>query len=274
MLKRLLLFFIFLSFPFSAFSIHPDLKEQARAYREEGYRLQSMGKVEEALSLYIKAINMDPFYKEAYNDAGVVYESTGDLQKAEQMYLKAVDIDSSYPAPYANLGFLYEKLGQPKQAAFYWKKRIELGPSGDYWREKAWEHLQKLGSIYPEIRQGIMEEQAARLSRELVYKREQERLEVVEEAKLHFNLGFEAFTKGAYEEAAKEMLTVVDLNPADEKLLSDAKKYLKISQESNLRKNIQGYLENGLNYLEEKDYLSLMQELRKALAIVSEIPRE
>ena len=204
MLRRFLLFLTFFIFPFLAFSIPPAVKEQARLHREEGYRLQSRGNIKGALSFYLKAVHMDPSYKEVYNDAGVAYESLGDLENAEGMYLRAIEIDSAYPAPYANLGFLYEKTNQPKKATFYWKKRFKLGSPGDYWRQKSWEHLQRLGALFPDIKKEILEEEAAQLSTELVYKREQKRLESLEEAKLHYNLGFDAFTRGLYEDAEKE----------------------------------------------------------------------
>jgi len=268
------LFLIFLSFPSLVFSVTPGVKEQARLHREEGYKLQSRGDIRGALSFYLKAVHMDSSYKEAYNDAGVAYESLGDLQKAEEMYLRAVDIDPNYPAPYANLGFLYEKINRPRKSVFYWKKRFRLGSPGDYWRRKSWEHLQKLGARFPDIKREIMEEEAAQLSIELVYKREQERLENLKEARLHYNLGFDAFAKGLYEDAEKEMLTVIDLDPSDEGLLRDAKKYHKTAREFKVRKKIGAYLDNGFNYLEEGDYLSLTQELRKALALIPEIPRE
>ena len=229
------------------------VKEQAKVYREEGYKLQSQGNLEGALSFYLKAIQIDPSFKEAYNDLGIVYEGLGDLDRAEAMYLKALEIDPHYSAPYANLGFLYEK--------------------GDYWRGKARQHLLKLGA-FEEIRREELEKKAAQLSQEVISEREQERLRKLEEAKLHFDLGFKALTKHSYQEAEKEFGKVLKLNPPDKDLISKAEEYHKTAKEEALKENIEDRLENSLNYLKEGDYLSLIQELRKAINSVPKIFRK
>jgi len=249
------------------------VKEQAKVYREEGYKLQSQGDLRGALSFYLKAIQIDPSFKEAYNDLGIVYEGLGDLDRAEAMYLKALEIDSHYSAPYANLGFLYEKKNQPRKAIFYWKKRYKLAEKGDYWREKARQHLLKLGA-FEEIRREELEKKAAQLSQEVISEREQERLKKLEKAKLHFDLGFKALTKHSYKEAEKEFAEVLKLNPPDKDLISKAEEYHKTAKEEALKENIEDHLENSLNYLKEGDYLSLIQELRKAINSVPKIFRK
>lgn len=272
MLKRIILALSFISI---IFPVYPSevLKEQAQSYREQGYKLQSMGNYQGSLSFYLKAIEVDPSYKEAYNDAGVVYEKMGSLDKAEKMYLKAIDIDSKYLAPYTNLGFLYEKKNNTVRASYYWKKRYSLGDKGKYWTQKAREHLIKLGT-YPQVRRDELENEALLLSRDLVYKREQQRLKSLEEARLHFDLGSKALGGGRYQQAEKEFETVIGLNPSDKKLLNDAQKYYTSAKAAALRKSIKGYMENGLNYLEGKDYLSLLQELRRAIGLIPKIPKE
>ena len=273
MVKKLILCLIFFSFLSSVYPSSSELKEQASLYRKKGCQLQGSGDLRGALSYYLKSVQIDPYHKEAFNDLGVIYERMGDLDKAEQMYLKAIDIDEGYLGPYANLGFLYEKKNDFQKANHYWKRRYELGTPGEYWREKAREHLSRLGT-YPLVRQEELEKEAALLSRELVYKREQEGLESLEEARLHFKLGFQAMTKGLYKEAKEEFQQVLDLDPPDEKLKLQTQNYYKTAKQSEITNTIKGYLENGLNYLKEKDYLSLMQELRKALMLFPEVPRD
>lgn len=273
MIKKTILVLVFFCICFSVFCLSPELKEQARLYRQQAYEYQSRGDLKEAFSYYMKAVQIDSSYKEAYNDLGVIYEEFGELEKAEAMYLQAIEIDSSYAAPYANLGFLYEKMNQPDKAIIYWKKRYHLGREGEFWTEKAKQHLAQLG-VLSGLRREEMEEEAALLSRDLVSQREQERSKIQKEAERHFNLGFSALNKGLYEEAAHEFQEVVNLNPKNEKLIFEAQKYYKSAQESKIRNSIKSHLKNGLSYLEEKDYLSLVQELRKALALIPEIPRE
>ncbi|HEC69724.1 MAG TPA: tetratricopeptide repeat protein [Candidatus Omnitrophica bacterium] len=204
--------FFLIFFSGEAVSSSP-VKEQAKIYREEGYRLQKVGDLEGALSYYLKAVQIDPLNKEAYNDLGVVYEAMGDLDKAEQMYLKAIEIDSDYLPPYANLGFLYEKKNHLLKAIFYWKERYNRGKKGEYWTETAYKHLLKLG-VDPKL-----EEERRERRRRLIR---------LQQAKVHFNLGFKALGKGLYKKAEEEFKTVIDLNPEDEMLLEDAKRYYEI----------------------------------------------
>lgn len=273
MIKKSILVLVFLFFCLSGFCLSTELKKQARLYRQQAYEHQNRGDFKEALVYYMKAVQIDGTYKEAYNDLGVIYEEFGELEKAEKMYLQAIEIDSSYAAPYANLGLVYEKMNKADRAIIYWKKRYRLGRKGEFWTEKAKQHLAQLG-VLSGLRREEMEKEAALLSRDLIYKREQERSKLQKEAERHFKLGFSALGKGLYEEAAHEFQEVVNLNPENEKLILEAQKYYKSAQESKVRSSIKIHLENGLNYLEEKDDLSLMQELRKALALIPEIPRE
>ena len=90
-------FFCFLAYPQIAGDLLKDSKkEQARLYRNEGYRLQMQGDLFGALSFYKKAIELDPAYVEAFNDIGVIYELIGDLDSAILFYKKALEIDSKY----------------------------------------------------------------------------------------------------------------------------------------------------------------------------------
>ncbi|MBN2119777.1 MAG: tetratricopeptide repeat protein [Candidatus Omnitrophica bacterium] len=273
MLKTFLSICILISCLFLVFPVYGVMEEEALSYRQEGYELQTRGDLKGALSSYLKATQMNPFYKEAYNDAGVVYETMGDLDRAEVMYLKAIEIDPNYLAPYSNLGFLYEKRNQPLKATHYWKKRYLMGKKGGYWRQKAREHLIKLGT-YPQARQEELAEEAEVFSRNMAVLKEEERLRVLQEAKMHFEAGLQAFSSGLYKEAIKEFEAVVLLQPSDETLIAEATKYQNTAREGAAREEIKAHLNNSLSYLDRKDYLSLMQELRKALTLVPEVPRE
>ncbi|MDD5097631.1 MAG: tetratricopeptide repeat protein, partial [Candidatus Omnitrophica bacterium] len=106
----------------------PDgLQEQARKYREAGLEYQSTGNLPEAMSLYQKAIAIDPTYPDPYNDLGVVYEAAGFNDRAEESYLKALKIDPNYLSAYSNLAFFYENKRDLEKAAFFWQKRADLG---------------------------------------------------------------------------------------------------------------------------------------------------
>jgi len=270
-LVTLLLFFpIFVS---QADNLSTDMVvNEARAYREEGYRLQSMGDLEGALMYYQKATQMDPHYAEAHNDLGVIYEALGEDDSALLAYKEVLDIDPSYLAAYTNLAFLYEKRGDIKNATFYWKKRYSLGQDGDYWWEVARQHLLKLGT-FPAVRKEILEEKAALLSREFVYKREQERLKLNEEAKLHFDIGQRALKERNPEVAMEEFKTVLSLNPPDKELLNQARKLYQQSERLYLEQEALVNTKSALEYINNNDYLSAGERLKDALDAVFRVSR-
>lgn len=255
----------------ACFAANDAILAQAKSYREQAYRLQNSGRLDEALALYTKALSMDPDYFEIYNDLGVIYEMQGDLNAAEKMYLKVLDADKNFLAVYANLGFLYEKKRDIQRAGYYWRKRYELGEEGEYWREIARQHLIELGTMQ-EILDEIREKEALELSKTLVYQREQKRLKSIEEAKMHFEIGLNALNVANYEQAISEFNTVVQINADDSVMNAKAAEYLKQATIEELASKINIKINKSEGFLKEKDYLSLMMELRNALELVSEIP--
>jgi Flp pilus assembly protein TadD len=118
--------------------------EQARKYREEGFKFQSLGNLSAAMSFYQKSIALDPGYVMAYNDLGIVYEAMGLYDLAEQNYLKSIQIDPIYSSAYTNLALLYEGQRNLEKAAFYWGKRVEIGTVDDPWTQKAAKRLRDI----------------------------------------------------------------------------------------------------------------------------------
>lgn len=110
---------------------------QARQYREAGLEKQRIGNLSEAMSLYQKAITVDPGYAVAYNDLGVIYEALGSPERAEESYLKSLKIDPAYSSVYTNLALFYENQRDLDKAAFYWDKRAQIGSLDDPWTQKA-----------------------------------------------------------------------------------------------------------------------------------------
>lgn len=121
-----------------------ELQKQARFYRSQGTEYQRIGQLDTAMAYYQKAAELDPTYAVAYNDLGIIYEAKGMPERAEENYLKAIKINPNYLSAYSNLALFYEGRRDLKQAALYWQKRIELGPQGDPWTEKAKTRLEDI----------------------------------------------------------------------------------------------------------------------------------
>jgi len=131
-----------------------SLRDQAAAYRQEGFERQQRGDVEGALSAYQKAIALDPSYATPHNDAGVLLESMNRLDEARQAYEQALSLDSNYLEAHGNLAMLYERLGQKEQAIYHWLKRYQLGTPEDPGTARAEERLAALGVLesYPGLK--------------------------------------------------------------------------------------------------------------------------
>lgn len=267
MKSLVVIFFVLLFLPqINLYSQNRELlKEQARQYRKQGYNLQSVGDSQRALSFYQKAVEIDPLYVEAYNDIGVIYEEQGRLQEAEKFYQRALEIDPNFIPAYTNLAFLYEKTGDIKKSADYWKERYIRGQKGEYWHEVARQRLLRLGT-YPQVRREMLEEEAARVSRELSYKRQRQRLEVIEEARLHFNVGKKAFLEGAYPQAIRNLNKALSLEPADQELRVQIRDLLREAQALRVRQNALVNTRDALKYMEDNDYFSAAERLQEALS--------
>ena len=265
------LFVIILSIlPLFSSQAESFLKEDAKAYREEGYRAQSLGDIEGALSWYQKAVQMDPHYAQVYNDIGVVYENKGEIDRAEEMYKKTLEMDPGFLPAYTNLAFIAEKKGNIKDASYYWQKRYELGQEGDYWWEVSRQHLLKLGT-YPKMRRERLEKKAAELSREIIKKNTEEKIAIIKEARLRFNIGNQAFLEKDYEIAIKEFEAIFFLNPDDEELLNKSVKLYKEAKRLYLRGAALADARNASGYIENNDYQSAEKKLKDTLEVISRI---
>ncbi|MDP2044337.1 MAG: tetratricopeptide repeat protein [Candidatus Omnitrophota bacterium] len=121
-----------------------SLQEQARQYRQAGLENQRMGNLPAAMSLYQKAIAIDPGYAVAYNDLGVVYEAANFPERAEESYLKSIKIDPDYLSAYTNLALFYENQRDLEKAAYYWAKRAGSGAPDDLWTQRAASRLKDI----------------------------------------------------------------------------------------------------------------------------------
>ena len=130
------------------------LRDQAVAYRQEGYAMQQRGDLEGALVAYQKAAVLDPSYPTPQNDAGVLLEQLGRFEEAKRAYEQALAIDPKYLKAHANLAMLYERLGDKEKAIYHWTKRHELGDASDPWTIRAEERLVALGALkdYPGVK--------------------------------------------------------------------------------------------------------------------------
>lgn len=145
-----------------------EQQRMARSYRNDGIKLQRIGKLDEALPLYQKAVQLDPRYAIAYNDMGIVYETRGLLDRAEDAYMQAIKVNPRYLSAYSNLAIFYENKHDLAKAAFYWKKRMNLGLPNDPWTVKATNRLEDIRLVLGEDAGGSEEQELLAFVRDVV----------------------------------------------------------------------------------------------------------
>ena len=98
-------------------------------YYNEGVRAQKAGGLDSAMNAYQKAmvigLDVSNYRKFIYNNVAVIYAEQGDLEKAESMFLEALRLDPFYRQANFNLGILYLRQGFCQKAAEYLTKTLD-----------------------------------------------------------------------------------------------------------------------------------------------------
>jgi len=153
-------------------------RERARTAYELYLRASQLDEdpmtMDEAETLYARAIDLDPWLAIAYTNLGNIRFRRHDADGAEELYRKALEIDVRQPEAQYNLGYVMLERGQPEQAIplfigaigsdpkfadayfnlamaqealgdkqrarIHWKKYLEIEPTGT-WADIARDHL-------------------------------------------------------------------------------------------------------------------------------------
>lgn len=95
----------------------------------EGYDLDKLGRYEEAIKAYDKALGIDPTLKEAWHNKGVTLANLGRYEEAIDAFDKALEIDPTYKwAKWAwyNKGSDFGCLGRYEEAMRCYDKALEI----------------------------------------------------------------------------------------------------------------------------------------------------
>jgi superkiller protein 3 len=108
-----------------AVSIRPHA---AAARNELGIALQNQKKLDEAVTAYNNAIELDPKYANPYTNLGNVLFIQGKLDEAIAAHRKAIELDPKSDSAYVNLAGMLVLQEKPDEAAAAYRKAIELDP--------------------------------------------------------------------------------------------------------------------------------------------------
>ena len=98
-------------------------------YNNLGYLYHNMGRDDDAIPLYEKAIESDPRYPDALNNLAVVYHTRGKYDEAIALYKRAIEANPNFEGVYCNLGVLYMSMGKNEEAMDAYKKAVAINPS-------------------------------------------------------------------------------------------------------------------------------------------------
>jgi FKBP-type peptidyl-prolyl cis-trans isomerase 2 len=117
-----------LLFDIELIEVAKGAKKMAREYYMRGIGAQDEGRLDEAISYYQKALELDLDMTEAYYNMGVAHHKKGDFDKAAQFYLTAIGQNPNFPEAHHNLGMVFKEKGMPDDAIACFKKAIEIRP--------------------------------------------------------------------------------------------------------------------------------------------------
>ena len=94
-----------------------------------GAMLENQGKLNDAMKHYRKAVEIDPHDALAHNCLGNAFKREGYLRKAMEQFYEAVQADPDSPDGYLNLGRGYQDAGYYKEAVDLYENALEIDPN-------------------------------------------------------------------------------------------------------------------------------------------------
>jgi len=106
-----------------------DLKpDYTEAHKDLGLILYKLKRFAEAVLYYKKAIDLKPDDPNMYNQMGNSLFNLGEFELAEIMYNKALELNPDIATAYINLFKINQKFNKLNDAIIYYRKSIELNP--------------------------------------------------------------------------------------------------------------------------------------------------
>jgi superkiller protein 3 len=132
-----------------------DEPDNAILYNVKGQFLFLAGRYDEALTVFHKAVELDPYLTDAHNFLGATYDELGQKAEAEREYRIAL-ADPAYPTPelvWLNLGLLYVSEGREAEAVEAFRKSVEINPKYYKAHYELALTLERLGQLEEAIRE-------------------------------------------------------------------------------------------------------------------------
>ena len=109
-------------------SIIDEYPDEKWAYYQLGIIYYGTRQMEKAIKLHLKAVQIDPLFKEVYNQLAYEYDRAGNIEKSLWAINKYIDLVPDEANPYDSRGELLALNGQLDQARESFEKAISLNP--------------------------------------------------------------------------------------------------------------------------------------------------
>jgi tetratricopeptide (TPR) repeat protein/predicted amidohydrolase len=107
------------------------------AWNNKGVALDCLGKYEEAIRCYDKALEIDPKDSDAWNNKGVALGNLGKYEEAIRCYDKAIELNPTYEDAWSNKGAALGRLGKSEETLVCFDKALEINPNdSEVWYNK------------------------------------------------------------------------------------------------------------------------------------------
>jgi len=93
-----------------------------------GFALEKLGRTQEAIAHYSKALRLNPNYKEAHNNLGLALAKQGNAEEAKRHYIEALRIDPGFQEAHNNLGNILAARGKTDEAIQHYSEALRLDP--------------------------------------------------------------------------------------------------------------------------------------------------
>ena len=236
-------------------------REELNYYYNRGDTFFDLGKFEDAIQNYDKAIELDSNVNSAcYYNRGTAYFSLGKFEDAIQDYNKAIDLNPNDDLSYSNRGNAYFSLGKFEDAIQDYNKAIDLNPNNAsyyYNRGTTFANLEKFEDAIQDYNKAI----DLNPNDESVY----------------YNRGVAFIYLNEYEKAIENLSKAIDLNPNKDSTyynrgiaftnLSDSEKAIKdFNKAIDLNSNNASYYNNrGTLYINQGNYDEAVKDFSKAI---------
>ncbi len=110
-------------------SVHAEESEVAVERNRKGAGLLGQGKIEEALTEFQKAVELNPMDPVARLNLAFTYDRQGQVEEAIEAYKQAIKMDEKNLLAYNNLGVLYNKMGRYDEAIWQLENALSINPS-------------------------------------------------------------------------------------------------------------------------------------------------